>query len=203
MLWHALSKTWLDKGQLPTQLCETKMTNLVKPSKVESGRRLNVANTRPISIMSTFWRIFASAQCKKAKAWIDANVEDPSSELSISVDVLHARSPPNLQIPIGCLPARAFPSSPALAWWFIAINITVPDLEPGKGLQTFSYTVKEDDAEAVPEETRPAEPRSLLSFSASAKLLVASVPNRRLELVTMFSNVSMPLPARVCLLARS
>ena len=76
MLWHALSKTWLDKGQLPTQLCETKMTNLVKPSKVESGRRLNVANTRPISIMSTFWRIFASAQCKKAKAWIDANVPE-------------------------------------------------------------------------------------------------------------------------------
>lgn len=27
----------------------------------------------------------------------------------------------------------AFPSSPALAWWFIAINLTVPDLEPGCG----------------------------------------------------------------------
>ncbi|CAE7906007.1 unnamed protein product [Symbiodinium sp. KB8] len=43
---------------------------------------------------------------------------------------------------------------------------------------------------------------SLLSFSASAKLLVAPVLNRRLDLVTMVSNVSVPLPARVCLQAR-
>ena len=43
------------------QFRETKMINLVKPSKVESNRRLHVANTRPISVMSAFWRIFASA----------------------------------------------------------------------------------------------------------------------------------------------
>eukprot|EP00439_Symbiodinium_sp_Y106_P074583 s2192_g14.t1 len=76
VIWHALSLEWMNRGQLPAQLRETRMTNLVKPSRVEDNRRLHAKHTRPISIMSTFWRIFASAQCHKARAWIVANLPD-------------------------------------------------------------------------------------------------------------------------------
>ncbi|CAE7268184.1 Pol, partial [Symbiodinium sp. CCMP2456] len=72
--WFLLTQQWLRCGTLPLQLRQVRMVNLVKAHKVRANRRLSVADCRPISVMSVFWRVFASAWSRKARAWMDSNL---------------------------------------------------------------------------------------------------------------------------------
>ena len=72
--WFLLTQQWLRCGTLPLQLRQVRMVNLVKAHKVRANRRLSVGDCRPISVMSVFWRIFASAWSRKARAWMDSNL---------------------------------------------------------------------------------------------------------------------------------
>ena len=58
-LLHQLMMLWERTGLLPEQLCEARQVTLVKPGKLEPNNRLHVKNTRPITVCSCFWRIYA------------------------------------------------------------------------------------------------------------------------------------------------
>lgn len=60
MLMGRLFLRFLDTGCLPQQLKESRQVNLPKPGKIQN-HQIDVAQTRPISVMSVFWRLFASA----------------------------------------------------------------------------------------------------------------------------------------------
>ncbi|CAE7718653.1 dlpC, partial [Symbiodinium necroappetens] len=60
-LMHQLCLRWLQAGLLPRQLREVKMVNLPKPQKIKADHTLEAGHTRPISVASIFWRIFAKA----------------------------------------------------------------------------------------------------------------------------------------------
>ena len=60
ILMGKLFLRFLEAGCLPAQLKESRQVNFAKPGKIQD-QQIDVAQTRPISVMSTFWRIFASA----------------------------------------------------------------------------------------------------------------------------------------------
>jgi len=74
--WYKLTLRWLEIGELPQQLRQVRMTNLIKPNKIQNKHWLDVADTRPLSVMSIFWRIYANMwhNSQSCKDWIVANV---------------------------------------------------------------------------------------------------------------------------------
>ena len=56
-----LTQRWLRFGSVPRQLTESRMVNLAKEGKVSGDGSLDPAATRPISVLSVFWRAFAAA----------------------------------------------------------------------------------------------------------------------------------------------
>ncbi|CAE7396951.1 dlpC, partial [Symbiodinium sp. CCMP2456] len=60
-LMHQLSLRWLQAGRLPRQLREVRMVNLPKSQKIKADHTLEAGHTRPISVASVYWRIFAKA----------------------------------------------------------------------------------------------------------------------------------------------
>ena len=64
-LFFRLTERWISSQTLPRALRFAKQrVNLPKDSKVLSDHTLNVESTRPISVLSIWWRIFASAVAK-------------------------------------------------------------------------------------------------------------------------------------------
>ena len=59
-LWFDITQIWLAVGALPQQLREARLTNLNKPNKQLHDFRLAAKDTRPICVLSLFWRIYAS-----------------------------------------------------------------------------------------------------------------------------------------------
>ena len=59
-----LGKHWMLSGNVPAQFCESRMISLAKPGKVNSLNQISVTNLRPITVMSVWWRIWASAWAK-------------------------------------------------------------------------------------------------------------------------------------------
>ena len=70
--WHKLAGRWLQAGTVPTQLTQVRQVNLPKAHKIESNGCLHVSGMRPISVLSAFWRIWASAwiTSKEIQNWI-------------------------------------------------------------------------------------------------------------------------------------
>ena len=70
-LYAELCRRWLDSGRLPTPLLHARTVNLVKEHKVENNK-LRADHARPITVLSGFWRCFASAWLKSAQMeeWI-------------------------------------------------------------------------------------------------------------------------------------
>ena len=70
-----LGKRWMMSGNVPAQFCESKMISLPKPGKVNSLNQISVTNLRPITVMSVWWRIWASAWAKGClRAWMREHV---------------------------------------------------------------------------------------------------------------------------------
>ena len=61
-LFFVLTQRWMIAKSLPRQLREVHQVNLPKDNKMmKSDFTLEVASTRPISVLSIWWRAFASA----------------------------------------------------------------------------------------------------------------------------------------------
>lgn len=59
-----LFEEFAEKGEIPTQLRQSRMVCLPKPYKTRNFG-IHVGDTRPITIVSVFWRLWASTLCKK------------------------------------------------------------------------------------------------------------------------------------------
>ena len=60
-LLFQLTRRWEREGLLPLQLKQARQVTLTKPGKIQADGTLQVKHTRPISVCSIFWRIYASA----------------------------------------------------------------------------------------------------------------------------------------------
>ena len=60
----SLAKHRMLSGNVPAQFCESRMISLAKPGKVNSLNQISVTDLRPITVMSVWWRIWASAWAK-------------------------------------------------------------------------------------------------------------------------------------------
>ena len=60
-LLFQLTRRWEREGLLPLQLKQARQVTLTKPAKIQADGTLQVKHTRPISVCSIFWRIYASA----------------------------------------------------------------------------------------------------------------------------------------------
>ena len=74
-LFREQALLWEGLGECPAQLLHTRMVNIPKPHKVQ-GSTVEIEHVRPISIMSCFWRVWASAwiQAPSLQAWLQANL---------------------------------------------------------------------------------------------------------------------------------
>ena len=57
---HVLFQRWHQAAELPTQMLQARQVCLAKASKVE-GSTIAAQNTRPITVMSCFWRIYMNS----------------------------------------------------------------------------------------------------------------------------------------------
>ena len=64
--FEIITKQWLPSGHLPAQLKESRQVSLPKGNKIRNGR-LQAKDTRPITVMSIFWRVLASFGCYLAR----------------------------------------------------------------------------------------------------------------------------------------
>lgn len=74
-LWHDLGTRWLVAEQVPQQLTQVRQVNLAKSHKIDNQGNLAVNDLRPISVLSSFWRLWSSAFIKDARvqSWISLN----------------------------------------------------------------------------------------------------------------------------------
>lgn len=74
-LWHDLGTRWLVAEQVPQQLTQVRQVNLAKSHKIDNQGNLAVNGLRPISVLSSFWRLWSSAFIKDARvqSWISLN----------------------------------------------------------------------------------------------------------------------------------
>lgn len=84
-LWEHLGSRWIQAGTVPQQLTEVRQVNLPKVHKIDQDGRLSVQGLRPISILSAFWRLWASAFIKdeEVSQWISQNKHP---------DIIHGRN---------------------------------------------------------------------------------------------------------------
>ena len=75
--FHDLVLQWAEMGTLPPQLLQARQVTMPKPDKIEEGSRLHVSGTRPLTVMSVWWRAYASAwvHCKQMSEWTSANLD--------------------------------------------------------------------------------------------------------------------------------
>lgn len=76
--WQSIIvRQWFSVKKLPSQLKEAKQISLPKPGKSHLGR-VKPEHTRPITVMSIFWRCFASAllQSKSVQTWHKFNLHE-------------------------------------------------------------------------------------------------------------------------------
>ncbi|CAE7233748.1 Pol [Symbiodinium natans] len=75
--YHELVLRWTLAGQLPLQMLQARQATVPKPDKIEKGNRLPVGGTRPLTVMSVWWRAFASAwvHSPQMAAWTSANLD--------------------------------------------------------------------------------------------------------------------------------
>ena len=59
--FHEITLRWTTAGSLPKQLLQARQVTMPKPDKIEEGNRLHVSGTRPLTVMSVWWRAYASA----------------------------------------------------------------------------------------------------------------------------------------------
>ena len=73
--FHRCTLRWHHTGQVPKQFLESRQVNLIKPHKVVDGR-VKCDDLRPISVLSGFWRVYASAWAKsdQIKTWSKAHL---------------------------------------------------------------------------------------------------------------------------------
>ena len=75
-LWHQIiSRQWHVAQKLPDQLKESRQVSLPKANKVKNGS-LEPGNTRPITVLSIWWRVYASAvlQSPSVQNWYSQNL---------------------------------------------------------------------------------------------------------------------------------
>ncbi|CAK9048034.1 unnamed protein product [Durusdinium trenchii] len=77
-VWWTLTQRWLRSGSVPMQLTESRMVNLAKEGKVSGDGSLDPAATRPISVLSVFWRAFAAAllQTEDVQDWVSQSLDE-------------------------------------------------------------------------------------------------------------------------------
>ena len=75
-LFHRLSQRWGVAAQVPTQLEEGRQVNLPKPHKVYDAAYIKAADTRPITVLSVWWRAYATAWATSPslKQWLAKQV---------------------------------------------------------------------------------------------------------------------------------
>ena len=83
-VWDTLGHRWIAAGTVPQQLTEVRQVNLPKLHKIDQNGRLAVQGLRPISILSAFWRLWASAFIKddSVSQWISRHKHP---------DIIHGR----------------------------------------------------------------------------------------------------------------
>ena len=60
---------------MPAQFFESRMISLAKPGKVNALNQISVKHLRPITVMSVWWRIWASAWAKGClREWMRQHV---------------------------------------------------------------------------------------------------------------------------------
>ena len=71
ILFFELVQRWLAAGRLPRQLRQVRQVNLPKETKIRQDYTLDVKSTRPISVLSIWWRVLAGAYAHSADlhAW--------------------------------------------------------------------------------------------------------------------------------------
>ena len=57
-LFHQMAERWEEAEEVPKASTEARQVNLPKPGKAKKGK-LNAAHTRPITVFSVLWRIYA------------------------------------------------------------------------------------------------------------------------------------------------
>ena len=76
-VFATLAGRWLEAGVAPNQMLESRMVCLPKPGKVRaSDNTVSVEHTRPITVLSCWWRLFASCWVKSRPVvdWIRAHL---------------------------------------------------------------------------------------------------------------------------------
>ena len=70
-----LAKRWLACGVVPDQMCESRMVCLPKPGKLRHGNVVSVQDTRPITVLSTWWRLWSSAWTRGVvRGWMRSHI---------------------------------------------------------------------------------------------------------------------------------
>ena len=70
-----LSDRWLQCGSVPSQMCESRMVCLPKPGKIRANNVVSVQDTRPITVLSCWWRIWSSTWTRSVvRAWMRAHI---------------------------------------------------------------------------------------------------------------------------------
>ena len=74
-VFAVLGKRWMLSGNVPAQFFESRMISLAKPGKVNALNQISVKHLRPITVMSVWWRIWASAWAKGClREWMRQHV---------------------------------------------------------------------------------------------------------------------------------
>ena len=85
-MFSLLAQRWLLCGAVPQQMCESRMVCLPKPGKVQGGNVVAVQHTRPITVLSAWWRLWSSAWARGlVRAWMRAHIP-------VEFAVAHAKS---------------------------------------------------------------------------------------------------------------
>ena len=85
-MFSLLAKRWLECGDVPQQMCESRMVCLPKPGKIQCGNIVPVQHTRPITVLSAWWRLWSSAWTRSVvRDWMRIHVP-------VEFAVAHAKS---------------------------------------------------------------------------------------------------------------
>lgn len=90
-VWHQIiSRQWHVAQKLPNQLKESRQVSLPKTNKIKNGF-LEPGSTRPITVLSVWWRVYASAvlQSQSVQSWYSQNLHP---------DVCYGKGSPGAEI---------------------------------------------------------------------------------------------------------
>ena len=77
-VFFSITRCWEVSGCLPLQLKQARQITLCKEGKMEAEGLLHVKHTRPITVMSCFWRVYASSWTRNAQlcTWVQAHLHE-------------------------------------------------------------------------------------------------------------------------------